>query len=209
MKTCLHSRLHKYDSHLEFSTLFQDKVNDLDSDDSTEESTNQTDAEKERHSSGESQDSAISVSPPQSPSKRFLVIPANLSSNKSSLRGILKRSRALSESQADKYLSLMMPSTCESGSTITEEDENEDFSENDDDTSTSKSVESKKSVRFNEVVQRQVYRQGASILGQKMKNMKKAEQKRRKADQKRRASEGDLPDECESSIGKSPASYYR
>jgi len=45
-------------------------------------------------------------------------------------------------------------------------------------------------------------------LGQKMKNMKKAEQKKRKADQKRRASEGDLPDSCGSSIGKSPASYY-
>lgn len=199
---CVHI-LHKYVSHLEFSTLFQDKVNDLDSDDSTEESSNQTD-EKERHSSGESQDSAISISPPQSPSKRFLVIPANLASTKSSLRGILKRSRALSESQADKYLSLMMPS-CESGSTITEEDE--ELSENDD----TKSVESltKKSVRFNEVVQRQVYRQNSSILGQKMKNMKKAEQKKRKADQKRRASEGDLPDSCGSSIGKSPASYYR
>merc|ERR1712223_1571016 len=49
------------------------------------------------------------------------------------------------------------------------------------------STESKKSVRFNEVVQRQVYRQNSSILGQKIK-------KRQKAEQKRRASEGDLPD---------------
>lgn len=172
------------------------KVNDLDSDDSEDPLTQSE--EKERHSSGESNDSAISVSPPQSPSKRFLVIPANFGkSNNSSLRGILKRSRALSESQAD-YLSLMTPSI-ESGSTITEEDE--ELTENND----ANSCESKKSVRFNEVVQRQVYRQNSSILGQKMKNMKKAEQKRRKADQKRRASEGDLPD---SSLGKSPASYF-
>merc|ERR1719361_999283 len=71
---------------------------DLDSDDSSEEGLNQSD-DKERHSSGESNDSAISVTPPslnnsesstssrsstqdcQSPSKRFLVIPAKLSSN--------------------------------------------------------------------------------------------------------------------------------
>ena len=51
---------------------------------------------------------------------------------------------------------------------------------------------SKKSVRFNEVVLRQVYRSNSSILGQKHKNQKKAEQKRRKAG--RRASEGDKPD---------------
>ena len=50
---------------------------------------------------------------------------------------------------------------------------------------------SKKSVRFNEVVLRQVYRSNSSILGQKHKNQKKAEQKRRKA--ARRASEGDVP----------------
>lgn len=49
----------------------------------------------------------------------------------------------------------------------------------------------KKSVRFNEVVQRQIYRSNSSILGQKHKNQKKAEQKRRKA--ARRASEGDMP----------------
>ena len=84
---------------------FQDKVNeqlskqvDLDSDDSGEEHLNQSE-EKERHSSGESHDSAISITPPsftesQSPtSKRFLVIPAKLSSNNSNLRGILKRNR--------------------------------------------------------------------------------------------------------------------
>merc|ERR1712025_1387670 len=56
-------------------------------------------------------------------------------------------------------------------------------------------------------VQRQVYRQNSSILGQKMKNMKKAEQKRRKAEQKRLASVGDSPAEGSSSLGKSPSSY--
>lgn len=51
--------------------------------------------------------------------------------------------------------------------------------------------EEKKSVKFNEVVQRQVYRSNSSILGQKMKNQKKACQKRRKAEKNRRVSEGD------------------
>merc|ERR1712141_643879 len=50
----------------------------------------------------------------------------------------------------------------------------------------------KKSVRFNEVVQRQVYRSNSSILGQKMKNQKKNQQKMRKRAE-RRASEGDTP----------------
>ena len=77
--------------------------------------------------------------------------------------------------------------------------------------SNASSADSKKSVRFNEVVQRQVYRQNASILGQKIKNMKKAEQKRRKAEQKRRASEGDLPENGNSVDGfkKISASYTR
>ena len=179
---------------------------DLDSDDS-EDSMNQSNEQKERHSSGESNDSAISITPPSyngneplSPSKRFLVIPANLSSTAetSNVKGILKRgARCLSESQAE-YLSSIMTSMS-MDSTITEESEAESKS----------SVESKKSVRFNEVVQRQVYRQNSSILGQKMKNMKKAEQKRRKAEQKRRASEGDSPAEGSSSLGKSPSSYQR
>lgn len=51
--------------------------------------------------------------------------------------------------------------------------------------------EEKKCVKFNEVVQRQVYRSNSSILGQKLKNLKKAGQKRRKAAEKRRMSEGD------------------
>ena len=70
--------------------------------------------------------------------------------------------------------------------TIVEEDENEEMMSGD------SMAGSKKSVRFNEVVLRQVYRSNSSILGQKHKNQKKAEQKRRKAG--RRASEGDKPD---------------
>ena len=49
---------------------------------------------------------------------------------------------------------------------------------------------SKKSVRFSEVVHRQVFRSNSSILGRKVKNTKKAEQKKRRAVE-RRASEGD------------------
>jgi hypothetical protein len=49
---------------------------------------------------------------------------------------------------------------------------------------------SKKSVRFNEIVQRQIYRSNSSILGQKNKNQKKADQKKRKTE--RRVSEGDV-----------------
>jgi hypothetical protein len=52
------------------------------------------------------------------------------------------------------------------------------------------SSSSRKSVRFSEVVHRQVFRSNSSILGQKMKNIKKAEQKKRRAIE-RRASEGD------------------
>ena len=79
----------------------------------------------------------------QSPSKRFLVIPAKLSSNNNNAeiigageevarendnkfpRGILKRARCLSESQAE-YLSLVTSSVIDSGSstssTIIEEE---------------------------------------------------------------------------------------
>jgi dynein assembly factor 2 len=82
----------------------------------------------------------------------------------------------------------MSSPACSNGSsgTIVEEDENEEMMSGD------SMAGSKKSVRFNEVVLRQVYRSNSSILGQKHKNQKKAEQKRRKAG--RRASEGDKPD---------------
>ena len=74
-----------------------------------------------------------------------------------------------------------------SSGTIVEEDEDE----NEEMMSGDSMAGSKKSVRFNEVVLRQVYRSNSSILGQKHKNQKKAEQKRRKTN--RRASEGDKP----------------
>jgi len=164
---------------------------DLDSDDSSEESS----LGKERHSSGESNDSAVSLdsvptSPTkltqdESPSTRFLVMPAtpgNLckTMKKLNLRGILKRPRCFSDSGVPDFLR-MMSSPAEA--CITEEETGSEKPE----TGSCKT----KSVRFNEVVQRQVYRSNSSILGQKLKNLKKAEQKRRKA--ARRASEGDLP----------------
>ena len=55
----------------------------------------------------------------------------------------------------------------------------------------------KKSVRFNEVVQRQIFRSNSSILKQKRKNEKRLEHKLKKRGEKvhlaveRRASEGD------------------
>ena len=58
---------------------------------------------------------------------------------------------------------------------------------------------SKKSVRFSEVVHRQVFRTNSSILGRKMKNTKKAEQKKRRA-VTRRVSEGDVENFSASSV---------
>jgi len=172
-------------------------VEALDSDDSKEED----DKEKERHSSGESNDSAVSFSVPTSPTKlnseerlespsRFLVIPSDFckSMKDCNLRGILRRPRCSSESATGLLRMMSSPSGCSSiassDTIIEEEDENELKNGGD-------SMGSKKSVRFNEVVLRQVYRSNSSILGQKHKNQKKAEQKRRKA--ARRASEGDVP----------------
>lgn len=173
-------------------------VEGLDSDDSNEETENNA---KERHSSGESNDSAVSFSVPTSPTKlnaeerlespsRFLVIPSDFckSMKDCNLRGILRRPRCSSESATGLLRMMSSPSTCSSANssgTIMEEDENSLKSDGGD------SMGSKKSVRFNEVVLRQVYRSNSSILGQKHKNQKKAEQKRRKA--ARRASEGDVP----------------
>jgi dynein assembly factor 2 len=137
---------------------------------------------KDRHSSGESQDSAISVSSHSSlldhgplsvsPSKRFLVTPVQVLPKdcKKRNRGILRQQRCDSESQACDIF-------------INDPEENNDMLERE------RNVGSKKSVRFNEVVQRQIYRSSSSIMGQKNKNQKKAEQKRRKTD--RRVSEGD------------------
>ena len=93
--------------------------------------------------------------------------------------------RCFSESLVDTMVGTSQSSTssCLSSDTIPEESEEPGSSEG-----------SKKSVRFNEVVQRQVFRPHASILGQRHKNAKKNEQKRRKA-QQRRASESDAVDE--------------
>ena len=126
--------------------------------------------EKERHSSGESIDSALSMS-------------LAVAQDTQEVRGILKHRcvrRCFSESQAESLRwSNDANSNCDS---VPEEDEEESGC--------------KKTVRFNEVVKRQVFRQNASILGQKNKNLKKAEQKLRKAKRmndklERRASEGD------------------
>ena len=196
----------------------------LDSDDSNVDEEDIENA-KERHSSGESNDSAVSFSVPTSPTKlnpggdenedpmggdsvgsnRFLVIPSDFCQSMKdncNLRGILRRQKTSqferkprfestqSESAATSgsLLRMMSSPACSSGSsgTIVEEDENEEMMSGD------SMAGSKKSVRFNEVVLRQVYRSNSSILGQKHKNQKKAEQKRRKAG--RRASEGDKPD---------------
>jgi dynein assembly factor 2 len=187
--------------------LNKDKRERLDSDDSVESSGHDEDEEafKERHRSGDSEDSAISVSPPSSicsdsPSKRFLVTPAqvlsedNSSNSKgldqvldsmSSIRGILKRQRCYSESQADILRMMSSMDTC----TIYEEDE-EDLDDEETSRTRTDSSGSKKSVRFNEIVQRQIYRSNSSILGQKNKNQKKADQKKRKTE--RRVSEGDV-----------------
>jgi hypothetical protein len=199
----------------------------LDSDDSNVDLEEDIEnAAKERHSSGESNDSAVSFSVPTSPTKlnpggdenedpmggdsmggnRFLVIPSDFCQSMKdncNLRGILRRQKnsqfvdrkprfesTQSESAATSgsLLRMMSSPACSNGSsgTIVEEDENEEMMSGD------SMAGSKKSVRFNEVVLRQVYRSNSSILGQKHKNQKKAEQKRRKAG--RRASEGDKPD---------------
>lgn len=155
----------------------------MDSDDSEEL---QNEKDKERHSSGESIDSAVCFSTPTSPIKsesphRFLVIPSDFgqtSSKDRNVKGILRRTRGYSETNVD-FLRMASPAESET-STIAEEDETDEVKRE------------KKSVRFNEVVQRQVYRSNSSILGQKLKNQKKNQQKMRKR-AARRASEGDTP----------------
>ena len=148
---------------------------------------------KERHSSGESDDSAIASSPTNantftvgspeangededdddglggSEDSCFLPPDVSTSSPKEDIKGILKQQRrCLSESASEPIMS---------------------YTADEDDDSGSVCSGGKKSVRFNEVVQRKVFRPNASILGQRNKNAKKSEQKRRRAE--RRASEGD------------------
>jgi len=167
-------------------------------------------ATKERHSSGESEDSALSSSPnSEAPiadaagsvaqanedDETGGAVPLLVVSEEpaAKVKSILKpaagafrsQRRCFSESLVDTMVGTSQSSTssCLSSDTIPEESEEPGSSEG-----------SKKSVRFNEVVQRQVFRPHASILGQRHKNAKKNEQKRRKA-QQRRASESDAVDE--------------
>merc|ERR1711860_126949 len=100
------------------------------------------------------------------------------SSKGRNVKGILRRTRGYSETNVD-FLRMASPAESET-STIAEEDETDEVKRE------------KKSVRFNEVVQRQVYRSNSSILGQKLKNQKKNQQKKKKR-AARRASEGDTP----------------
>ena len=174
---------------------------------SLEKDEDEVEANKERHSSGDSADSALSASPtppvesidtndtnkaPESPS-RFVVTPADLVDVVCPVkRGILKRrterGRCFSESQADHMRLMGTSSSCVSVDSSIPEDE--DITDGKMHHSSGDSTGSKKSVRFSEVVQRQVFRSNSSILGQKHKNMKKNEQKRRRAAE-RRASDSD------------------
>ena len=186
------------------STVKAASNDDLDSDDSNEDKLN-----KERHSSGESNDSAVSFSEPPSPTKtreagspstRFLVIPSDFGKceNSANLRGILKRPRCLSDS-GPELMRMMSSPAVSTSSTILEEDDSEISCE-------IMGSHEKRSVRFNEVVQRQVYRTNSSILGQKHKNQKRAEQKRRKA--ARRASEGDTPNSFSNEESDNDITYH-
>ncbi|GFG36024.1 hypothetical protein Cfor_07916 [Coptotermes formosanus] len=98
-------------------------------------------------------------------------------------KGILKNngrvSRSLSESSADDYAwssSLDMVTQSGSESCIPEE-------------TTEEERETKKTVRFNEVVSQKTYRTNSSILGQRKKNQRKTRNKKRC--QERRASESE------------------
>ncbi|PSN39224.1 Protein kintoun [Blattella germanica] len=98
-------------------------------------------------------------------------------------KGILKNngrvSRSLSESSVDDYVwssSLDMVTQSGSESCIPEE-------------GTEEERETKKTVRFNEVVSQKTYRTNSSILGQRKKNQRKTRNKRRC--QERRASESE------------------
>jgi len=116
------------------------------------------DGEKERHSSGDSDDSvAIVKEADEKASQREESV---ILSDGSVLKGILKgsvKTRWSSESSEDTF--------------------NEECDEE----------EEKKSVHFNETVERRIFRPNSSIFGLTAKNQKKREQKRKRAE--RRASE--------------------
>ncbi|XP_071548378.1 protein kintoun [Panulirus ornatus] len=110
-------------------------------------------------------------------------------------RGILKRrTRSLSESQVGSLSSIApLGSVCSSlGLEVPEDKQKEQVEEEGEESveeSISSSLGEKKSVRFNEVVSRQLFRSNSSILGQRAKNQKKAMKKRKC--QQRRTSESD------------------
>ncbi|KAK7076651.1 hypothetical protein SK128_005395 [Halocaridina rubra] len=103
-------------------------------------------------------------------------------------RGILKRrSRSLSESQLGSFLPLESISSLESSldlGILDDQDGEESVEE-----SISSSLGEKKSVRFNDVVSRQLFRSNSSILEQKARKQKK--NMRRKKSRERHLSESD------------------
>lgn len=133
---------------------------------------------KERHSSGDSQDSLFSE-------------PVHFENHQPSLEGEVKlksilkqrKQRCYSESHKDDFS--WRSSDCSVNDPIIEVDESSENS----------SVVSDKSVRFSEVVQRKVFRPNSSIFPQTKKNWKKKQAKLRRAE--RRASEGDVEDEVD------------
>jgi hypothetical protein len=149
------------------------------------------DGEKERHSSGDSDDSLLSGPAGDAATKdakiddsRDKETAAVFLSDGTALKGILKRrkQRCFSESGVDEMSWSGSSETMSSRySSIQEEEDDEDEDGG--------AHSGKKSVRFNEVVYRKVFKPNASILGLTDKNRKKKEQKRKKA--ARRASESD------------------
>lgn len=113
-------------------------------------------------------------------------------------RGILKhRTRSLSESQVGAFST---PAALESASSSLDvellEDKERCGDEEEGEESVEESIASslgeKKSVRFNEVVSRQLFRSNSSILGQRAKNQRKATRKRKS--QARKDSESEKSD---------------
>ncbi|KAK3874152.1 hypothetical protein Pcinc_020883 [Petrolisthes cinctipes] len=95
-------------------------------------------------------------------------------------RGILKhRSRSLSESQLGDDFSAMSLGSAYSSIDMDSKLDGEDEGEESIEEGISSSFGEKKSVRFNEVVSRQLFRSNKSILGRRIKNQKKAMKKRK------------------------------
>lgn len=114
-------------------------------------------------------------------------------------RGILKhRTRSLSESQVGAFsTSAALESACSSLDVEVLEDkprygDEEEEGEESVEESIASSLGEKKSVRFNEVVSRQLFRSNSSILGQRAKNQRKAIRKRKS--QARKDSESEKSD---------------